>query len=151
MEPSFAFVNMHVTVSPASILNVAVLVSVSPVEGVPPLSASSQEMLVRVQPVLFASVTVYVPGVKSPEVNVPLLVLIVPVTSPLNLKLLVPPTIVFWTMREPNLVFVNVQVIVSPAATSRLIGVSPLSQMPPSELHPARDVSATVKEPGTTS
>ena len=52
--PSLVFVNVQVTVSPASTLNVAVRVPAEPVE-----LASSQTIEVRCQPAAAASVEVY--------------------------------------------------------------------------------------------
>ena len=106
----FVFVNVHVTVSPAAAWNDAVAVPTFPV-----LSESSHDTLVRSQPATAPSTGLCMPGTTLAWM-VPLFDEIDPFGVPVKLKVLVPPTMTFFTMTVARFVFVNVHVTVSPAA-----------------------------------
>src|SRR3970040_169025 len=110
--PSFAFVKVHFTVSPASSRNVAVRELRLPDEF-----ASLQKIDVRLHPWASASVEVYVPGAR-PVTTIWPLSPIEPAASPLKLKL---PAALFGlacfsTMIWPSFVLVKVHFNVSPAS-----------------------------------
>src|SRR5207249_8792356 len=97
--PRWRLVNVQVTVSPGSSLNVAVRVARLTVLAVA-LAPSLHEMPVRSNAGAgFVSVDVYVPGTRLPTVMVPPS-LIVPAASPVNVKLPDAPTglVTFLTM-----------------------------------------------------